>query len=116
MMQTKGYQKESTIQIEGVEKLFADIGKAIYVKICKARSSSTPKLSELFLLFLLFLLVFLRETCSYLRWAVPVSATHQHCLPSTVSTGSFMMRTASFLPSLVLASRIAKHRTQPTVS
>jgi len=44
--QTKGYGKDSTIQIEGVEKLFADIGKATYVKICKARSSGAPKLSE----------------------------------------------------------------------
>ncbi len=45
-LQTKGYNKDSTIQIEGVEKLFADIGKATYVKICRARSPTTPKLSE----------------------------------------------------------------------
>lgn len=41
--QTKGYPKDSKINIEGVEKLFAETGKASYVKICKAGGR---KLSE----------------------------------------------------------------------
>lgn len=41
--QTRGYDKDSKIKIEDVEKLFADTGKTKYVKICKAGGS---KLSE----------------------------------------------------------------------
>ncbi|CAM9577423.1 unnamed protein product, partial [Laminaria digitata] len=34
-VQTKGYSKDSNVTIEDIEKLFADVGKAVYVKICK---------------------------------------------------------------------------------
>ena len=43
IVQTKGYKKDASIKIEDVEKLFAETGKAKYVKICRVAGS---KLSE----------------------------------------------------------------------
>lgn len=42
-VQTKGYNKEASIKIEDVEKLFAETGTARFVKICRAGGC---KLSE----------------------------------------------------------------------
>eukprot|EP00752_Nemacystus_decipiens_P009062 g8091.t1 len=47
-VQTKGYKKDSSITIEDVEKLFAETGKARYVKICKAGGN---KLTSIFVEF-----------------------------------------------------------------
>eukprot|EP00903_Cladosiphon_okamuranus_P020900 g19193.t1 len=38
-VQTTGYKKDSSIKIEDVEKLFADTGKARFVKICRVGGS-----------------------------------------------------------------------------
>eukprot|EP00903_Cladosiphon_okamuranus_P015589 g14394.t1 len=47
-VQTKGYKKDSKMQIEDVEKLFAETGKARYVKICKIGGN---KLTSIFVEF-----------------------------------------------------------------
>lgn len=41
--QTKGYKKDSGVKIEDIEKLFAEVGKAIYVKICKVSGRKLSK-------------------------------------------------------------------------
>lgn len=50
--QAKGFDKDCALSIEGVEELFKDAGKTVYVKICRTggRHGEKKKLSEFFFL------------------------------------------------------------------
>lgn len=53
--QTKGYKKDASIKIEDVEKLFAETGKAKYVKICRVAGSKLSESSGVEWIFFFFL-------------------------------------------------------------